>query len=108
MNHLRGSVRGGVLEVPGGRLALEGLSVSDAAHADFFFRPESAAVAPPDGAPLRGRVTAALFLGERTRLVVEGVADGPIVAEAPGHQEFAEGQTVGLTLEPTDLLRLPG
>jgi putative spermidine/putrescine transport system ATP-binding protein len=107
MNLLRGSVRGGVLELPGGRLPLDGLDAADAVDAEFLFRPESATVSAPEAAPLRGRVGAALFLGDRTRLVVDGVAEGPLVAEAPGRLEFAEGQAVGLSLDPADIIRLP-
>ncbi|MGH8599035.1 MAG: TOBE domain-containing protein, partial [Burkholderiales bacterium] len=58
-----------------------------------------------DGA-LAGRVTAAFFLGDRTRVIVEGVADELIVVESSQRRQFIKGETVHIAVRPDTLLRL--
>ena len=113
MNLLRGSRRGGRLQLAGGELALTapgapGEDLPDAVETEYLFRPEAVEVISPEDASLSGRVASALFLGDRTRLVIEGVTDRPVIAEAAGRREFGDGDRVGLALDPRDLLRLPG
>jgi putative spermidine/putrescine transport system ATP-binding protein len=104
MNLLRGSVSGGRLELPGGWVPLE---APDMAEAVYLFRPEAAQVVASEAATLSGRVAAAQFLGDRTRLTVEGTAARPLVVEAPGQREFRIGERVGLLLDGADLIPLP-
>lgn len=108
MNLLRGSLRSGWLHLPGGRLQMPGSDgTADAAEIEYLCRPEAIAVNSPGATTLSGRVASALFLGDRTRLVVEGVTERPLVAEAPGHREFRQGEEIGLELDTQDLIRLP-
>jgi putative spermidine/putrescine transport system ATP-binding protein len=103
MNRLAGVARDGHLEVTGGRIpwhyAVEGA-------VEVLFRPEGAALVDAGAGHVEGRVAASFFLGDRTRLVVEGVGQDPLVVEAAGHQEFAPGQDVHLRIEPRALLVL--
>ena len=106
MNLLRGSLRGGWLQLPGGRLQVSD-GTPDAVEIDYLCRPEAVAITSPGTTTLSGRVASALFLGDRTRLVVEGVGQQPLVAEAPGRRAFRQGEEVGLQLDAQDLIRLP-
>ncbi|WP_119166014.1 ABC transporter ATP-binding protein [Algihabitans albus] len=108
MNLLRGSRRGGWLQLPGGRVRLPASDETpDAAEADYLCRPEALLVTDSQDAVLSGRVASALFLGNRTRLIVEGLTERPVVAEAPGRREFRPGERVGFALDPQDVIRLP-
>jgi hypothetical protein len=51
-------------------------------------------------------VTHQVFLGDRTRLHVSGVADTPVVVETTEHREFHVGEILPLRIEPEVLLTL--
>jgi putative spermidine/putrescine transport system ATP-binding protein len=103
MNRLRGVARDGHLELAGGRLPWQN---GPAGEVEVLFRPERAAVVGPGGGGLKGRVLTAFFLGDRTRLVVEGVSDGPLIVETSAREQFAPGQEVHVTIDPEALLTL--
>ncbi len=109
MNLLRGELRDGRLVLPGGALPLAGSEAADGAagETEVLFRPEAARICASEAAALVGRVRSAQFLGDRTRLVLDGVARRTVIVEAPGRREFRDGEAVGLTIDPTDLIRLP-
>ena len=104
MNRIRGTLREGVLELPGGRIQWGGQEGSGAMQ--VLFRPNDVRIVPEAEAVLHGVVEQQFFLGDRTRLHVGGVADRTIVVETTEHREFRAGQTVGLRIEPGALLRL--
>jgi putative spermidine/putrescine transport system ATP-binding protein len=103
MNSLRGLVRDGSLEVLGGRIPWRGWG---AGEIEALFRPESATVVDAGAGPLKGRVLTSFFLGDRTRLVVEGVGPTPIIVETTARREFHVGQDVHLTIDADALLTL--
>jgi putative spermidine/putrescine transport system ATP-binding protein len=103
MNRVRGTVRDGFLELPGGRIPWA--QGGDGAI-EVLFRPNDARIVPADGAPLRGEVAEQFFLGDRTRLHVTGVADRMVVVETTEHREFTVAERIGLRIEPDTLLRL--
>ncbi len=104
MNRLEGRREGDTLQLPGGSLMLgEG---APAAASLALFRPEAAALGPPESASLRGRVANRLFLGAQQRLVIEGATRRPLVLERPGHEVFELGQEVGLTIPTSSLIYL--
>jgi len=51
-------------------------------------------------------VTAALFLGDRTRLSVAGIGDEPVIVETSGRQNIAVGDMVTLRIAEGALLTL--
>jgi putative spermidine/putrescine transport system ATP-binding protein len=106
MNVLRGVVRDGHLETPGGRVPWR---AGGAGEVEAFFRPESAAIADAGTAgagQLAGRVLTSFFLGDRTRVVVEGVSATPVIVESADRREFFAGQAVRLVLDPDALMVL--
>jgi len=71
---------------------------------DVLCRPEDIVLGEgPDS--LAGTVTAALFLGDRTRLAIE-VAGTRLIVDAAGRAGYVVGQPVGLRLDPSRLLVL--
>ncbi len=103
MNAVRGVVRDGHLEVPGGRIPW---SRPGAGEIEVLFRPEGAAVVEPGAGTLKARIMSSFYLGDRTRLVVEGVGAAPVVLETPARREFQAGQDVDLAIDPDALLVL--
>jgi putative spermidine/putrescine transport system ATP-binding protein len=106
LNRLEGRAEGGMLMLPGGRLRLP--DPSRAASA-VSFRPEDVEIvdanASGDGV-LSGNVTGASFLGDRSRLLVEGVAAGPLVLETDTRREFQPGDPIRFRIAPQRLLVL--
>ena len=100
-NRLRGVVRDGTLAVAGGTIAVGG----DDGDAEILFRPQDAEPVEPSAAQLRGRVVRAHFLGDRLRLIVEGIGDEPCVVETAGALAFAAGDEIGLRLHADRVLR---
>jgi putative spermidine/putrescine transport system ATP-binding protein len=103
MNRLRGVARDGHLEVAGGRLPWRN---GASGEVEVLFRPERASVVAPGAGGLKGRLLTAFFLGDRTRLVVEGVGDAPLIVEASAREQFTPGQEVHVAIDPDALVTL--
>jgi putative spermidine/putrescine transport system ATP-binding protein len=103
MNVLRGAVRDGYLELRGGRLPWPGGHAGDV---EVLFRPESARIVEGPGAPLSGRVRTSFFLGDRTRVIVDGVGELPLIVETTERRELLPGEPIHLEIDPAALLRL--
>ncbi|MGA7778849.1 MAG: ABC transporter ATP-binding protein [Paraburkholderia sp.] len=73
---------------------------------ELFFRPEDASLADPATAQLRGTVQGAAFLGERTRLTIDGAAPDALIVDVAGRVELARGTSVGISIAPDALIAL--
>ena len=102
MNRLSGTVRNGVLELPGGSLPWNG---PDGA-VEAALRPESLRLAEEGMPALTGTVISAFFLGDRQRLIVGGAAPEPLIADVPNRIEIASGDAVRLTFDADALIPL--
>lgn len=105
INRLRGTVRNCVLETQGGRVPWGG---SSAGTMELLFRPESARIAQESEAQLRGKLISVLFMGDRTRLVIEGIGDAQVIVDTSEHRLFRPGEEIGITLVPEGLFTLAG
>jgi putative spermidine/putrescine transport system ATP-binding protein len=98
----------GMINVPGGRLRLPTAPRGTAA---VSFRPEDVeivdAISDEEGV-LKGTVTGASFLGDRTRLLVEGVGAGTVVLETDTRREFHPGDPIRFRIAQQRLLVLDG
>jgi putative spermidine/putrescine transport system ATP-binding protein len=104
MNRLRGAVVGDVFRCPAGDLPAESLP-ADAA--EVLFRPEDVRIAAEgEAGQLSGRVAAAFFLGDRTRLFVDVGQAEPLIAEGDVRREFSHGAPVCLQVDTRGLLVL--
>ncbi len=103
MNRVAGEVRGGVFEAPGGRIALDGRPDGPL---EILFRPENATVADASSAMLTGRISGVFFLGDRTRLVVDGIGDAALIVETASIAEYREGETIGIDVDTDSILVL--
>ena len=104
MNRLRGSVVDKVFRCAAGDLPADTLP-ADAG--EILFRPEDVHVAGEnDPCQLAGTVSAAFFLGDRTRLFVDVGQPDPLVVESHVRREFAHGDAVYLRVDPRGMLVL--
>ncbi len=106
MNAVRGTVRDGMFECQAGRMPFPDRATSG--PIEILFRPEDVSVVEDDARELSGRVTAAFFLGDRTRLFVEVGEPQPIVVETSSRREIHRGDPVALRVDPRGILVLPG
>jgi putative spermidine/putrescine transport system ATP-binding protein len=103
MNRVRGPLRDGFLELPGGRISWKGPGTGEI---EVLFRPGDARITGEREGQLTGRVRAAFFLGDRTRLMVENVVHGDLIVETTDRREYREGQLIHLTVDPEALVIL--
>jgi len=69
--------------------------------------PERATIGEPGAGQVQGGVAASFLLGDRTRLVVEGVSAGPLIVETTDRRDFQPGQDVHLVIDADAMLQLP-
>ncbi len=67
---------------------------------DLVFRPEDADIVAPHEADFSGPVTAAFFLGDRTRLILAGPGETPVVLDTRERAAFDHGQSVAVRVRP--------
>ena len=72
---------------------------------DAFFRPEDATLSDPGTGQLQARILSAVFLGDRTRLVMQHM-DFTFTVDVSGRTSYGAGADVGLTLRPDALMLL--
>lgn len=103
MNRIKGTVNNGVLATSAGNIPWDG---GGNGEMEVLFRPENASIVDPDEAHLRGWIRTSFFLGDRTRLLVEGIGMEPLVIETSERREYHKGEQIGLAIEAGSLLTL--
>ena len=102
MNRLDGAVDGGRFVTAAGAIPW---AAAPAGALCVLFRPESVRLADAGAGQLAGCVSAAFFLGDRTRLFVD-CAGQQVIAETSDRREFAPGTQVRLAIDSDALLTL--
>ncbi len=103
INRLRGTANKGMLQTAGGKLPWSG---PDAGDIEVLFRPEDATIVALDAAELRGHVVASYFLGDRTKVLLDGIGEQTVVVETADRRQFAKGAEIGLIIKPDALMTL--
>jgi putative spermidine/putrescine transport system ATP-binding protein len=104
MNRLRGRMEGGVFHCAGGRIAWP---AGPSSASEVMFRPEDVNLAEPDTpADLQGTVSAAFFLGDRTRLLIDVGCEQPLTLEGVVRRPVQAGETLSLRVDAEGLLSL--
>ncbi|MBV8656843.1 MAG: ABC transporter ATP-binding protein [Burkholderiales bacterium] len=104
MNRVRGEWRGDGFACAGGRLRW---SDPTQVVSELMFRPEDVRVVGDDAlADLEGKVAAAFFLGDRTRVLVDVGGESPLIVESLARSTLQVGQTVKLQVDPAGILAL--
>ncbi len=109
VNALRVNVENGKVYLPHSAIpradipALKSITESDV---ELYFRPEHAMVVQAGQGHFQARVISSFFMGDRTRLILNGETAQPLKVEALGRQSFTEGQTVDIRLELDSIFTL--
>lgn len=107
INRLKGRAQGDRLILPGGSLPLpERVRGPADGEIELFFRPEHAKLVDPGQGGLQARVAASFFMGDRTRLILEGPVEEGLTVETAGNHDFRKGQRVEVWVDPEALLPL--
>lgn len=104
VNRLAGVAAGGRLSTPAGDLPWQGPA---AGQTEVMFRPESVQLVPVDQGHLQGRVVNALFLGDRTRAIVEVAGGAKITVDTQERGILRPGDQIGLRLKEGEVFTLP-
>lgn len=73
---------------------------------EVLIRPEALAIVAQGEANLKGTVATSIFLGDRCRIVVEGICKEPVIVETSGKLSYSKGDPVYLKLDPDELMVL--
>lgn len=103
MNRVNGVISNGFVETTAGRIPW---NKGGEGEIEVLFRPENLSITEPDGGHLNGVVEAAFFLGDRTRVIIGGVGDTPLIIDTTDRREFGEGESVGLVVGSDTLMTL--
>jgi putative spermidine/putrescine transport system ATP-binding protein len=109
VNRLRCLSRQGKLVFSGSSIPIEsapGVHVRENEEVEVFFRPEHASVVEVGQGHFNATVVASFFMGDRTRLIVNGSTPEHLTVETIGRQSFVNGQQVGIGIDPLALLTL--
>ncbi|MEO6984781.1 MAG: ABC transporter ATP-binding protein [Paralcaligenes sp.] len=101
LNCLNGFFQDGAFYTQGGHFACPAQA---AGLPEVFFRSEDATLLAPDQSTLRGTVVNIQFLGERTRVYLQGVSDSVVCIETSNRTYYQAGQEVGLQIPQEHLL----
>ena len=74
--------------------------------AEVFFRPEHAKVVEVEQGDFTATVVASFFMGDRTRLIINGSTVENLTIETVGQQSFVKGQAIDIKIDPSALLTL--
>lgn len=109
VNCIKSSVENQCLNFPGGCIPIadiQGVDITDRKSLSIFFRPEHAVVVGDGQGHFRAKVISSFFMGDRTRLLVNGKTPESIKVEAPGRQSFQKGETVDIRIDLEALFTL--
>lgn len=102
-NVLKGNIDDGAFVTTAGAIPWPS---APAGITEVRFRPED--VRLDDDAPnVRGKVAAAIFRGDRTRLLVDIGTDQPIVLDTSTRRDFTRGEPIGLSIDGSALILIP-
>jgi putative spermidine/putrescine transport system ATP-binding protein len=96
MNRVSGEARDGWFHCGSGRVPLSDQGLSGQGEA--LFRPEQVVLADAAAAHLTGTLSAAFFLGDRTRLLVDGIGTGTITVDIDDQAGLSVGDKVSLEI----------
>jgi putative spermidine/putrescine transport system ATP-binding protein len=75
---------------------------------EVLFRPEAVTLADPGCGGLAGTVHSVAYMGNCTRLLIDGFGGQPLIVESTAEREFSCGQPVSVKIRPGALMALAG
>lgn len=101
MNRINGVAKNEWIETNSGRIPNKD---GKTGAVQVLFRPEDASIVGRENAAIKGTVSVAFFLGNRTRLVVDGIGEEKITLETGNRIAIQEGDEIGIDIDPDSFL----
>jgi hypothetical protein len=103
MNRVPGNMQNDVFVCPAG-VVESPLLASDCR--EILFRPEHATLVDAGGNGLVAQIVSAVFLGDRTRLLLSGFGPQPVIVETSERRLYAAGEFVTVSIDPGALISM--
>ncbi len=107
INRFRGKFNSGLLNIDGHQFSHSSSSLKDESHVDVLFRPEDVIISDSKDTPFKGVLKNSLFLGNRTKLIVDMQSEREVVIETDNHNIYSVGQEINFTINESFLILMP-
>lgn len=105
MNRITGRVQGDVFVCSAG--VIRGVALPHDCE-EALFRPESVTLGELGSGGLAGQINSVAYLGNCTRLLIDGFGGQPLIVESNDERHFEFGQRIELHIRPGALMALAG
>lgn len=103
MNRISGVAADGQFTTTGGSMSWQS---DQNGSVDLMFRPENAELTDNQSNAFTGTVGASFFLGDRTRIIIEGIGDEKITIETGNRVALEQGDEISIAIDPESLVLL--
>ena len=103
MNRINGVVSDGEFSAKGGRINWD---ADQSGPLDLLFRPENAIITDNPSGAFNGTVATSFFLGDRTRIIIEGIGDNTITLETDNRTKLKQGDAISIAIDPQFLVSI--
>jgi len=81
-------------------------TVHPSQNTEILFRPADVDIVAPENAHFTGRITSAFFLGDRTRVIIQGSDTTPVIIESDTRAPLNVGAEIAIRIRPEGLINL--
>ena len=103
MNRINGTAANGKFNASGGSMVL---NTDQSGAVDLMFRPENAVITDSNSEVFSGTVATSFFLGDRMRIIIDGIGDEKITIEAGNREKFKQGDKISIAIDPDSIVSL--
>jgi len=103
MNRISGVLEDGLFTATGGRMSWQS---DQNGSVDLMFRPENAVLTENQSNAFTGTVATSFFLGDRTRIIIDGIGEDKITIETGNRVMLKQGDEISISIDPDSLVSL--
>lgn len=101
MNRISGVVTNGQFSANGGSMKWD---IDQSGEVDLLFRPENATITEEASGVFSGTVVTSFFLGDRMRVIIDGIGNGQVTLETDNRANLNKGDTISIAIDPESLV----
>ena len=103
MNRISGVAVNGMFTASGGSMKLD---TNLSGPVDLLFRPENAVITDSHSEAFSGTVATSFFLGDRTKIIIEGISEEKITLETGNRVALKQGDLISISIDPESIVSL--
>lgn len=103
MNRISGTVNNGEFATNSGSMKLD---TTRSGEIELMFRPENVTLCENKSQAFSGTVATSFFLGDRTRIIIDGIGDEKITIETDNRVLLKEGDEISISIDPECLVTI--